>query len=90
MDCSQPDSSGHGILQAKILQCVVISSSKGSSQPRVQTPISCFGRKILYHWATSFEYACDSPGGPDPYSLEVYFSSEKENKYIKERNQIFI
>ena len=31
MDCSPPGSSVHGILQARILECVAISFSKGSS-----------------------------------------------------------
>ena len=34
MDCSPPYSSVHGILQARILEWVTISSSKGSSWPR--------------------------------------------------------
>ena len=34
------------------LKWVDLSSSRGSSQPRDQTHISCFGRWILYHWAT--------------------------------------
>ena len=34
MDCSPPGSSGHGILQARILECVAIPFSRGSSQPR--------------------------------------------------------
>ena len=33
MDCSPPDSSVHGILQARILEWVAISLSRGSSQP---------------------------------------------------------
>ena len=33
MDCSLPDSSVHGILQAKILEWVAMPSSRGSSQP---------------------------------------------------------
>ena len=37
MDCSQTGSSVHGILQARILERVVISFSRGSSQPRDQT-----------------------------------------------------
>ena len=52
MDCSPPGSSVHGILQARILEWVAISSSRGSSQPRVPTCISCIGRQMLYHWAT--------------------------------------
>ena len=34
MDCSPPGSSVHGILQARILEWVAISSSRGSSLPR--------------------------------------------------------
>ena len=51
-DCSPPGSSVHGILQARILEWVAISSSRGSSQPRDQTRVSCascIGRQILYH-----------------------------------------
>ena len=33
-DCSLPGSSNHGILQARILERVAISFSRGSSQPR--------------------------------------------------------
>ena len=34
MDCSPPDSSVPGIFQARVLQWVAISFSRGSSQPR--------------------------------------------------------
>ena len=46
---SPPGSSIHGILQARVLEWVAISFSRGSSQPRDQTRISCVGRQILYH-----------------------------------------
>ena len=49
MDCSLPGSSVHGILQARILERVVISCSRGSSWPRDGTHISCPGRRVLYH-----------------------------------------
>ena len=52
MECSLPGSSVHEILQARMLEWVAISFSRGSSQPRDQTRvfcISCFGRWILYH-----------------------------------------
>ena len=48
MDCSLPGSSIHGISQAKLLEWVAISSSRGSFQPRDWTPVSCTGRQILY------------------------------------------
>ena len=49
MDCSLPGSSVHGIFQARILEWVAISSSRGSSQLRDQTHVSCIGRQTLYH-----------------------------------------
>ena len=52
MDCSPPGSSVHGISQAGILEWVAISSSRGSSQPKDWTHVSCIGRWILYHQAT--------------------------------------
>ena len=39
----------HGISQARILEWVAISFSRGSSRPRDQTRVSCIGRLILYH-----------------------------------------
>ena len=48
MGCSLPGSSVHGISQARILEWVAISFSKGSSWPRDQTLISCIGKQILY------------------------------------------
>ena len=45
-----PGSSVHGISQARVLERVVISSSRGSSGPRYGTRISyisCIGRQVL-------------------------------------------
>ena len=41
VDQSLPISSVHGILQARILEWVAMSSSMGSSQPKDQTQVSC-------------------------------------------------
>ena len=41
MDCSPLGSSFHGILQARILEWIAVPCSRGSSQPRDQTCISC-------------------------------------------------
>ena len=48
INCSPPGSSVHGIFQARILEWVAISFSRGSSQPRDQIWVSCIGRQILY------------------------------------------
>ena len=53
MDCSPPGSSVHRTLQARILEWVAMSFSRGSSQPRDRTcifSISCFGGRVLYHY----------------------------------------
>ena len=47
MDCSQSDSSVHGILQVRIMEWVVISFSRGSSQPRDQTRVSCIANRLF-------------------------------------------
>ena len=47
VDCSLPCSSVHGIFQARVLEWVAISFSRGSSQPRDRTRVSCIvGRCI--------------------------------------------
>ena len=69
-DCSQPGSSVHGILQARILDWVAMPSSRGSSQPKDQIRISCIGRWILCHWATWEAWR----GSLNPY---CYFEIQK-------------
>ena len=54
MECSLPGSSVHGIFQAKVLERVAISFSRGSSQSRDRTLVSriasrCFSKQTLYH-----------------------------------------
>ena len=63
-DYNLPGFSVHGISQARILEQVAISFSKGSSQPRDWIHVSCvssIGKQILYHWATG-EALVRSPG----------------------------
>ena len=50
--CSPPGSSVRGILQARILGWVAISFSRGSSQPRDQTRVSCIAGRCFILWAT--------------------------------------
>ena len=57
VDCSPPGSSVHGILQARIVEWIVIPFSRGSFQPRDQT------RQILYHLSHQ--------GSPVIYSRKV-------------------
>ena len=52
MDCGSPDSFVHGIFQARILEWVAISLSRGSSRPRYWTHIFCTAGRFFTDWAT--------------------------------------
>ena len=53
--CSLPGSSVHGILQARILEWVAISFSRGSSRPRDRTRVSHIAGRHFNLWATREE-----------------------------------
>ena len=72
MDCNLSGSSVHGILQARILEWVAISYSKGSSQPRDRTCISYIGRWIFFFLTTV------PPGKPKGIRQMI----KKTEKYI--------
>ena len=55
MNCRPPGSSVHRVIQARILEWAAVSYSRGSSQPRDQTWVSCascIGRQVPYQDAT--------------------------------------
>ena len=52
MDCSPPGSPIHGIFQARMLEWVAIAFSRGSSQHRDQTQVSCIAGRFFTIWAT--------------------------------------
>ena len=52
MDCNLPGSLVHGILQARVLEWVAISFSRGSSHPRDRTRVSCTAGGRFTIWAT--------------------------------------
>ena len=55
LDCSLPGSSVHGIFQARILEWVAMSSSRGSSRPRDWTCVSwvsVIASGFFTHWTT--------------------------------------
>ena len=55
---SLPGSSVHGISQARILEWVAISFTRGLSQFRDQTLVSCIGRHGLPQWISDNESIC--------------------------------
>ena len=66
MDSSPPGSSVHEILQARVLEWVAISFSRGSSRPRDLTRVSFIGRRILSRRAT-----WEAPGWAYPVLLST-------------------
>ena len=71
MDCSPPGSSVHGILQARILQWVAMSFSKGSSRSRESSLGLPHCRQMLY---------CPSYPGSPIYTL-AWMVSKRCSKY---------
>ena len=59
MHGSLPGSSVHGIFQARILEWAAIPWSRGSSQPRDQTRVSCIADRRFTFWATSVWDECN-------------------------------
>ena len=81
MDCSPPASSVHGILQAGILEWVAISSSRGSSRPRVWTR----GLLHLLHWQVD-SLPLSYLGSPQ-FSICFYLNfGDKYSSTERERN----
>ena len=50
--CDPMDYTAHGILQARILEWVAFPFSRGSSQPRDQSQVSCIEGRFFTSWAT--------------------------------------
>ena len=85
-DCGPPDSSVHGILQARILERVAMPSCRGTSRPRDPTQVShtadCFpseppGKPL---WVTP---ACDPCPGPCLLWLLVrYLPTVRQRKFL--------
>ena len=70
MDCSLSGSSVHGIFQARLLEWIAISFSRGSSRPRNRTPVSRIAGRCLTVWATR-EALMTQGRGSAPYLVLV-------------------
>ena len=63
----------HGIVQARVLEWVAISFSRGSSQPRDWTQVSCIAGRHFIIWATREAWVSNiswSPGGEHGNALQ--------------------
>ena len=82
MDCSLPGFSVHRILQARILEWVDIPFSRGPSQPRDRTWVSCFAGRFFPIWATR--------EAPCLYMLEVNPLSVTSSEKVFSVNNILM
>ena len=57
MDCSLPGSSIHGIFQARVLEWIAVSFSRGCSRPRDRTWVSHIADRCFTVWTTSQVYS---------------------------------
>ena len=57
LDWSPPDSSVHGILQARILEWAAVPFSRGSSRPWDQTQASCVTGRFFTIWVTGNRFS---------------------------------
>ena len=64
MNCSLPGSSVHGIFQARMLEYFVISSSRGCSQSKNRTHVSCVSCMAGRFFTT------EPPGNPQLFLIE--------------------
>ena len=94
LDCSQPGSNVHGILQANILEWIAISSSRRPSQPRDQIQvchISCTGRfsttETLRKSQDSFEFGEYKEKGHLITYNEVIQEWKREERFQRQKTQ---
>ena len=88
LNCRPPGFSVHGISQARILEWIAISFSRGSSRLRDWIHISCIGRQVLDHWATREELCFTSFLSLIDYAKD--FNSVDHNKLWKILKEIGI
>ena len=80
MDWSLSGSSIHGIFQARVLEWVAISFSRGSSQPRDQTQVSRIVGRRFTIWATREAHLMNLCGRSDLATLFVCLITFHYNK----------
>ena len=83
MDCSPPGFSVHGILHTRILEWVAIHFSRGSSQPRDQTRVSCIAGRFFTIWTTRDAPINSNRQIPD---LKIQSAGNRKNHHHKWKN----
>ena len=76
MDCSLPDSSVHGIFQARILKWVAIPFSRGSSWPRHRIRFSHIAGRLFTVWVgmSHEKYPGSYANGIDTVDMDFHWA----------------
>ena len=91
MECSPPASSVHGILQARILEWVPISFSRGFSQPTDQTQLSCIaGKQLKQENVDSHAYTSHSQTLESKNYRASLESRERKIKHSRKGNNVLV
>ena len=72
--CNPMDYTVHEILQVRILEWAAFPFSRGSSQPRNQTGVSCIAGRFFINWAMREANLS--------YHLNVYVKNREESKIL--------
>ena len=87
MEYSLPGSSVHGILQARVLEWVVISFSRGCSRARDWTWVSPTAGRLFAVWATR---EAKTSKGPDQFVIHLWFHCHSQVRVgLNERADIW-
>ena len=78
MDSSPPGSSAHAIFQARILEWVAISFSRGSFQPRNRTHVSCLAGRF---------FTTEPPGKPSYLYSTIFKKGESWHSIQRQRGK---
>ena len=67
----------HGILQARILEWVAFPFSRGSSQPRDRTQVSCIAGGFFTSWAMREEAMREASEEAEPRQFQAWGSGKE-------------
>ena len=83
--CNPMDYTVYGILQARILEWVAVPSSRGASQPRDRTQVSCTAGRFL---PAELQRKPNNTGIGSPSLLQQIFPTRESNRDLPHCGQI--
>ena len=84
MNRSPPGFSVHGILQATVLEWIVIPFSRGSSRPKDQNQVSCVASRFFTVWAVREAHAVSPQTSPAQTVFQTPYPMPGYNKVTRD------